>query len=401
MVIPIRTESVSRRTPTVNHALIAINVLCFLLFHAFPGEAVERFQRDHLDFLSHDPRLHQFITYQFLHGNLTHLLGNMLFLWVFGNSVNGKLGHAAYLMFYLSGGVFAALGYGLVTPEATHLVGASGAIAAVTTAYLALFPRSHVTVLVWLFFLIQFVQAPAMALILFKIIAWDNIIGPRMVGSQNVAHSAHLAGYLFGFAASLLLLWVRALPRDQFDILALWRRWSQRRELSRSLRDPVSAARARFGTVARVEPVDPRVQAAEDQRLDALSDLRARIVEALVRRDRPAAIELHGQLIDTDPRQCLDERFQLEIARALFDAGAVARAAAAFETFVQSYPRSTDAGDVMLLLGIIYARDLKQPEIARRVLSRALETLQDPQRRAQCERWLRESGAPPNSPASM
>ena len=78
--------------------------------------------------------MYQFFTYQFLHADVGHLFGNLLFLWVFGNSVNGKMGNWPYLLFYLAGGVCAAWGWAALNPGPLHLVGASGAIAAVTTA---------------------------------------------------------------------------------------------------------------------------------------------------------------------------------------------------------------------------------------------------------------------------
>ena len=144
-----------------------------------------------------------------------HLLGNMLFLWVFGNSVNGKMGDIPYLLFYLAGGVFAAWGYAILQAKVFYLVGASGAIAAVTTAYLALFPRSRVTVMVWFFFFIHFFEVPAMILIGLKVIVWDNVVAPKLAGADSVAYGAHIAGYFFGFLVSLNMLFLRALPRDQ------------------------------------------------------------------------------------------------------------------------------------------------------------------------------------------
>jgi membrane associated rhomboid family serine protease len=228
-MIPISTDTPIRRTPWVNYALIALNVLIFLATGGVenasrPNHPLNRWvELAVLDGTS--PQLYQFFTYQFLHANWAHIGGNMLFLWVFGNAVNAKMGHGPYLFFYLAGGVFAATGYGFYRDAS--MVGASGAIAAVTTAYLALFPRSHITVLYW-FFIIGTFELPSMLLIVFKMILWDNVMAPRMVADSNVAFGAHLAGYAFGFAAAAGMLALRCLPRDQFDIVALWRRRLQR-----------------------------------------------------------------------------------------------------------------------------------------------------------------------------
>lgn len=384
MIIPIRTESAIRRTPITNYVLIGVELLAFLLLNErVSGPSGVQLRDHHLGFDSSDPSIYQFVTYQFLHADPKHLFGNMLFLWVFGNSVNAKMGNVPYLLFYLSGGVFAAWGYALVNPVHFELVGASGAIAAVTAAYVALFPRSHVTVLVW-FFIIHFFEVPAMLLIGLKIIVWDNLIAPGMGGDTNVAYYAHLAGYLFGFLAVLLLLLIRALPRDQFDILALWKQWNRRREMAAAMTHAAS-----LGTVGRA-PVDPHQRTLEERRLDDLSEIRGRIGEALERRDLSRAADLYERLMALDPRQCLSELYQFDVAREFYRTGRFSQAAAAFERLVECYPQSREMNDVRLLLGIIYARDLGQLELADKHLAQTMETLQDDARRLQCARWLRE-----------
>lgn len=400
LVIPIRTESKIRRTPLVNYVLIGTNVFLFLVFnYGMADTVVTSFKTQYLHFHSAEPALYQFFTYQFLHADVWHLLGNLLFLWVFGNSVNVKMGDVPYLLFYLAGGVFAAWGYAVVTVRPFHLVGASGAVAAVTTAYLALFPRSRVTVLVWLFIFIHFFELPAMIIIGLKIIVWDNIIAPGLGGQDSVAHGAHLAGYLFGFVGALSMLFIRALPRDQFDILALWKRWHQRREFAAAMSDPAAAARAQYGSVARTVAADPKQRAIDNQRFDTISNLRSRISEALEQRDPAAGAELYGQLLEIDSRQCLSERHQLDIARQFYGSGRFPEAAAAFERYVECYPLSTEVSDVRLLLGIIYARDLGEYEVADRHLTESMERLRDQARRDQCFQWLKTVRAALGRPA--
>ena len=400
LIIPIRTESNIRRTPLVNYVLIGANVFLFLIFnYGMADTAMTSFKEQYLYFHSAEPALYQFFTYQFLHADVWHLLGNLLFLWVFGNSVNAKMGNVPYLLFYLAGGVFAAWGYAVITARPFHLVGASGAVAAVTTAYLALFPRSRVTVLVWLFIFIHFFELPAMIIIGLKIIVWDNIIAPGLGGQGAVAHGAHLAGYLFGFVSALGMLLMRALPRDQFDILALWKRWHQRREFAAAMSDPAAAAKAQYGSVARAAPADPKQQAIDEQRFDKISNLRSRISEALERPDTAAGAELYGQLLEIDSQQCLSERHQLDIARHFYGAGHFPEAAAAFERYVEYYPLSIEAGNVRLLLGIINARDLRDYEVADKHLTESMERLRDQARRDQCFQWLKTVRAALGRPA--
>lgn len=389
VILPIRTESAVRRTPYTNYVLIGLNVVLFLVFHGpIAGEGMEAIKERHLAFQSDEPAIYQFFTYQFLHGGFGHLMGNLVFLWVFGNSVNGKLGNAAYLCFYLAGGVFAAWAYAMVHPSYFHLIGASGAIAAVTTAYMALFPRSHVTVLAWFFIFLHFFELPALLLIGLKIVIWDNVIAPRFGGPSQVAYGAHLAGYTFGFFAALAMLLVRAVPRDQFDILAVWSRWFRRKEFALAMRDPRSAARAQFGSVARTggdaaNGLDP-----DDPKAAQLAELRIRVGQALESNALDDAMSGFRELLAGDPRQCLPERHQLEIARALYGSGRLAEAAAAFSRYVDYYPDAAEAPNVRFLLGIIYARDLRQYEAADRYLTQGMSQLRDAARRAQCREWL-------------
>lgn len=140
----IRTETATRRTPVVNYALIIASIFCFMLSSTVPALKTQL-----LALSSDEPALYQFFTYQFLYANVMHLLVNMFFLWVFGNSVNAKMGNLLYLVFYLTGGAFAGCGFVLGTSGTSWLAGAAGAAGAVTlvtTAYLVLFARSRVTV---------------------------------------------------------------------------------------------------------------------------------------------------------------------------------------------------------------------------------------------------------------
>ncbi len=390
-VIPIRTESDIRRTPLVNYALIAANVFFFTLFsEGLAPEPVLEFQRQYLVFRPSHPAIHQFFAYQFLHADIMHLLGNMLFLWVFGNSVNAKMGDIPYLLFYLAGGVFAAWVFASLSSSPAPLIGASGAIASVTTAYLALFPRSRVTVLVWLVIFIHFFELPALILIGIKIIVWDNMIAPNIRGGAgNIAYSAHLAGYLFGFVGALGMLLVRALPRDHFDIIALWKRWNQRREFSSAMAAPGAKDRARFGGVARTETSDPAERAAEQKRFEQITGLRTAISEQLAGSDRAGAVVTYEELLAVESKQCLAEHDQLEIAREYYGSGRFAEAAAAFERYVECFRTSGEATNVRLLLGIMYARDLGRFEDADAHLSDTIRYVRDPARREQCLEWLR------------
>src|SRR5262245_19118464 len=126
MLIPLRTDVPLRRTPYVNWVLILLSVAAYIVqITVLRGNAARPFMLN-----CKDPHLWQFFTYQFMHGSIIHLASNMLFLYIFGNNVNDKMGGVAYLAFYLAGGVFA--GIASVLTGNGYVLGASGSIAAVT-----------------------------------------------------------------------------------------------------------------------------------------------------------------------------------------------------------------------------------------------------------------------------
>src|SRR5262245_43459264 len=286
MILPIGTDVRLRHRPIANIALIAANVLVFALTDWFEVPLVKAL----LPPLNAGvPVLHEYITYQFRHGNVAHLIGNMLFLWVFGNAVCDRMGSIPYLVFYLTSGMFAGAVY--VQNSDSALIGASGAIAAVTTAFLVLYPRVHIDLIVWMYVIFRW-QLPAMGLIVVKIILWDNVISPRLHSdlASEVAFSAHLGGYSFGFLISLLLLGVRALPRNQFDLLAVWNRWRRRSGLT----SEVAFGGGRPMRPVTVEEVDARPL--DSRPLSPGQQLREDILDRIAEHDMREAARLYEQL---------------------------------------------------------------------------------------------------------
>ena len=387
MFFPVSTDSPVRRTPWVNYGLIAFNGLILLATHgAGPGHWSIPL---HLN--TGEPALYQFFSYQFLHADLGHLAGNMLFLWVFGNSVNGTFGHIPYLLFYLAGGLMAGLGFAVENsgPDtAVSLVGASGAVAAVTAAYVAIFPRCHVRLIYWFFF-IGFIDIRALLVVVFKIVLWDNIIAPRLGSAGSVAYSAHLAGYAFGFAGTMGLLLIRALPRDQFDAVALFKRWWQRQSFAGTMRDPTARATAQHGRVARpISMNDVDSADKESENSEEVTALRTAIASCVTAGDLPGAAERYQELIALDEKQVLPRQQQLDVCHRLYTDGRSLQAAAGYERFLRTYANAAEALDVRLLLGIIYARDLEQYEAAERHLTDVKDRLTGDRRIAQHREWL-------------
>ncbi len=370
-MIPIGTDIRTRRLPAANVGLIIANIAIFILTDLIGGAFGQAVKHDYmLDAAA--PVLHQYLTYQFLHGDMMHLAGNMLFLWVFGNAVCDKMGNACYVLFYLAGGVFAGVFFTM--GSSTPIIGASGAIAAVTTAFLALFPRSRVHMLL-LWFIITTFEIPSTILIVFKIILWDNVIAPRYFEHgvvSNVAYSAHLGGYAFGFFAALLLLATRALSRSHFDVLALFDRYRRRTGFTMDGGGPVRRAR----------PISVHVENPVEEPPTEIVQLRQRIHERLAERDLNEAARLYLELTELTDRPLLARQALLDIANQLAAMQMHVQAAKAYELFLSAYPASGDADQVRLLLGLIYSRYLQRFDRAVEHLRRAADALpQENQRR--------------------
>jgi rhomboid family protein len=219
-VIPLRDANPTRRTPIVTLALI---VACFVAFAyelgilASSGETgLDRFftqwglvpaeltrSLGAGSWLS-APVLAIFSSL-FLHGGWLHLLGNMLYLWIFGNNIEDRLGRVAFLLFYLAGGVVAGLTQVAIAPDSSvPLIGASGAIAATLGAYLVLFPRARILSLVFLGFFYQLIEVPAVLVLGFWFVL-QLIDGFASLGASNAQGGVAFFAHIGGFAAGALV----------------------------------------------------------------------------------------------------------------------------------------------------------------------------------------------------
>ena len=223
-MIPLRDANPTRRTP---HVTLALIVACFVAFagelgilasggeaalEAFittwgvvPAELVAAWSRG--DYLSQETAT--LITSQFLHGGWFHLLGNMLYLWIFGNNVEDRFGRLGFLGFYLLGGALAGLSQVAIDPTSTiPTIGASGAIAATLGAYFVLFPRARVTSLVFLGFFYQLIDVPAVIVLGFWFVLQliDGLTSLGMVQTGGVAFFAHIGGFVAGALVARALM---------------------------------------------------------------------------------------------------------------------------------------------------------------------------------------------------
>jgi len=152
------------------------------------------------------PRYGSLITSMFLHGGWLHLLGNMLYLWIYGDNVEDCMGRARYLLFYCACGIVAIFAQALFDPHSAYpIIGASGAISGVLGAYLLLFPRAKVLTLVLLPFFFRALRLPAMLLLLlwFAVQLLSDLASQD--GGASVAFRAHIGGFLAGMLLVPLL----------------------------------------------------------------------------------------------------------------------------------------------------------------------------------------------------
>lgn len=227
-MIPLRDDNPTRTTPFFNYGLIAACVAAFAwqlslgrhaeasIFayglipdvllggaHLPPGLAVV-------------PPWMTVVTSMFLHGGLMHLLGNMLYLWIFGDNIEDQLGHGRYLAFYLLCGVAAALAQALPDPHSqVPMVGASGAISGVLGAYALRFPRAHVLVLVPLGIFSQMVRLPALLVLglWFGMQLLSEMLAGTGASGAGVAFRAHIGGFLAGMALLPVFMMLRRARR--------------------------------------------------------------------------------------------------------------------------------------------------------------------------------------------
>ncbi|MCT7950683.1 rhomboid family intramembrane serine protease [Ancylothrix sp. C2] len=218
-MVPLRDDNPVRITPYVTYGLIAANIVVFLYEITLLPPQLDAFFRSwavvprELSLTlegaiiptSPVPEWITLISSQFLHGGFLHIAGNMLFLWIFGNNVEERLGHIKYLIFYITCGVLAALSQWLFAQGSTiPSLGASGAIAGVMGAYILRYPQAEIVTLIPLGFFTNIVRVPAYFFLGFWFVqqAFNGLASlnsPVDMGMQGgVAYWAHAGGFIFG-----------------------------------------------------------------------------------------------------------------------------------------------------------------------------------------------------------
>jgi membrane associated rhomboid family serine protease len=200
-MIPLRDVIPTRTTPVVTVGLIALNVAFFLYEQTLGPRALDAFVRA-WGLVPADFVWDRVVTSMFLHGGWGHIAGNMLYLWIFGDNVEDRLGHVRFVIFYVLCGAAAALAQTTINSDSSvPMIGASGAISGVLGAYLVLFPHSRVLTLIPIIFFLQIIEVPAVVLLglwfLMQLLSGVGSLG-NQADVGGIAFWAHVAGFVAG-----------------------------------------------------------------------------------------------------------------------------------------------------------------------------------------------------------
>ena len=383
MFLPVGDQPNPRGTPIANYALLAANVAIYLalslplsLRPANPSDPrlVEYVEviRQNLppgvsiqDVVQHvsaydlfvfswgyrpaEPSLVALFASMFLHGNFAHLFGNMLFLWIYGDNVEHRLGSARYVFWYVLTGACATLFHAVFAGGSRlPVVGASGAISGVLGFYFVWFPRNHVRVWVLLFpFFMNVVLLPARLVLGFYLIL-ENLLPFLLTrGSQGagVAHGAHIGGFLAGLAVAWL--------KD---------------------RKQVTERPSEYRDFPRASGTSPR---------DALQ-------EALRRGDMGKAAELYFELPSDETRRLLSPDDTIALANWLAKNGHPRAALTLYQRHLRDHPRGPGAAEAHAYAGILQLNALREPTAAYQHLVEALDYDPPPELETMIRRGLRD-----------
>ena len=200
-MIPLRDVIPSRTVPFVTVLIILINAAAWILEISMTPAELNQFVRMYgVVPAAFNPIT--ILTSMFLHGGWSHVIGNMWYLWIFGDNVEDAFGHGRFIVFYLLCGTTAALGQIIMEPTSLlPTIGASGAIAGVMGAYFVLYPRSRVLTLIPIF-LFDIIEVPAIFLLgfwfLMQLVNAGAVAATASTGGGGVAFAAHVAGFVIG-----------------------------------------------------------------------------------------------------------------------------------------------------------------------------------------------------------
>ncbi len=382
--IPIGDDNPSARTPVVTYGLIGANAFVFLIANIFGSHSFGGLpNRIALEYglVPNDVVWYTFLTSMFLHGNLMHILGNMLFLWIAGDNVEDKIGHLPFLGFYLVSGLFADGAYMVFTGGASGapLIGASGAIAGVLGAYMVLFPKARIRIFYWIFFIFGVLRIESRWFLGFWIA--ENLFNWLVLTSGHitgVAYAAHVGGFAVGVGVAVLakkrlLESTRVTRADEHTGFAP--RGATRRQ-SQSSPGRTSPARPVPPTI-NVKPtrpsgseyVSPRAKTHRDG--EGFFGIEEAIAENVKEGRVDAAIDRYEDYLRMRHAKPLPGWAQIEISAEMFRKGDFEASLKAYRRYLAHYPGGPDAAEAKFRLGVILSRHRNEYFRAREYLLQA------------------------------
>lgn len=378
-MIPIGDEPNAKQTPWVNYALIAANVVVFIATATW--EQTERVKDlfERWGYVPSRPSLETLFSSMFLHGGIMHIVGNMLYLWIFGDNCEARLGRIPYLLVYLATGAVAGLTYGFVHPDSTiPCVGASGAVSGVLGIYFLAFPQNRVKVLFWWWFFIRVFHVKARWIIGFWFVVNDllPILFQTYLLGDMTAHEAHVGGFVAGFVLYLLLKPLVKAKEEEF---------ATGPGFSAGAGAPVgwgSTGGAYAG--GRTAPSGWGGVEAPGHAEEALSDDDAILFAWRMGRFAPAAERFAKGLRFGRVAQLPEPEF-FRVCAFLYDRAQWDDARRAFHAFLDAFPSSRNAPAAAFALGMIYSRQDRDAEKAKPWLEQAARRHPDAKVRSMAE----------------
>jgi len=369
MLVPLGTDRPSKRRPVVVPVLLGLNVGVFVtqlvLGATDPGALQALLDFGHVSRTGMTPWGP--VTSAFLHGDFMHILGNMVALVVFGPAVEDRFGRVGFACFYLLGAVGSGLAH--VAASQAPAIGASGAIAGVSGAFLILFPHTRVRVL-WFFILITIVMVPAWWLIGLYLVM--DLIAQTFNPENGIANAAHLGGYGFGVAVAMGLLASGVLEREPYDLFSI----VQRKKRRRAFRGAAGSSTPRpYEAAQKPDPVSDELASVRGQIAQRVSEgnMDDAADRFLVMRNRYA----EGKYSTTLPREA-----QYQVANHLYSRGDRAEALAAYRDLLAAYPQDKERPLIEVLVARIEARDMGRNDAAMELLKPLAEGAEDEEIRA-------------------
>lgn len=392
MLLPYASDRPPRNPPFAVVALVWFNFAVFgvTLIPLLMGSEVPVLWYTNLSLIPASLHWYAPLTYAFLHDNVFHLSVNMLFLWVFGGSVEDAIQWKRFLAFYLGAAVVTGMmevGITYLIPSAdrtTPIIGASGAVSAVVGVFAVRFYRSRIR------FIGLKVRVPAVVLLALAMLGEMTAILYQLTrpehGAQIIAHWAHIAGFLLG------MLWAQAtrlIQAGKHEYLAA----DAAIEMERG--SPLAAAR-RWEQILLAQPNNLYARAELGRAWALVGDLeqswqhyRHAIIGMLQRGNRAEAAARYREALDAGVDAVLPPAEQLAVANALEESGDPARALAAFERLLRTHPQTTEAEMAQLRIGVLQLRRMAAPERAVESLRTFLERYPHSDLRTYAEDLLR------------